>query len=158
MEFSRHVSFLSTGIKFHLSSYTPSSSSRKRVSSTILSPSGNSSSFRVTMGFIRLTFGFMCLIMGDSLSSVWTSSSASLTLLSVQPLPCLQRDMRSVLHCSHCHHVDFVLDFIYQAIDIYGKIFIIFLPLSNPDVQFVELLCLLFHSHSFLPQVLQLPK
>jgi hypothetical protein len=66
--------------------------------------------------------------------------------------------MISIFHCSDGYHAHLILDIISQAIHISGNFFIIALPMTCPDVQFVEFFSVFFHCHQLLSQVLHPPE
>jgi hypothetical protein len=115
---SRHVPCFSIGITSHFSSSASSSSSRKRVSSTNFPSLGTSFSLIVTIWFIHLAFGILCLVLGNSFASVQDFASILLTLISGQLLFFFQSNLICILYCYNCRHVYFILDIISQAVDV----------------------------------------
>jgi hypothetical protein len=144
MKFPRHMPWLSIVIAFHFSSAS-SSYLRKIFPATIASPSGTSSSFCMTVILSRLNSRFLEFLSDSSSTYVWNFSSISLDFLPGQLLLCFQCHLISVFHHSHRYHVDFIMYFISQAINIPGIFFFIVLLMSSSDVHPVKLFSVLLH-------------
>jgi len=81
-----------------------------------------------------------------------------LTLLPSQLLFYLQRHLVCVFNHSDYLHIEFILNFVPQAINVSGNFIFVSFPLSISNVQLIELLCVLLHSHTSLSQVLHPPE
>jgi len=121
--------YFPTGITPYFSSFASSSSYRKSVSTTTLSPSGTSSSLEVTMWFLCLIFGFICFILGNLFASIQASAPILLTLLPGQFILCFQRNSICILYFPDCHHIYFILDIISWAINVSGNFLFVSLSL-----------------------------
>jgi hypothetical protein len=139
--FPRHMSCFFIGIALHFSS----SSSGKRVSSIIVCSSITSSFLYLTMISSSFSFGLLEIFFGSSSAFVRTLSSVSLTLFPGQRFFFFQGYLISIFHSSHCHHVDFILDFISRSIYVLGNLFFIILPMSFSYVHIVKFFGVLFY-------------
>jgi len=143
--FPRHVPCLSTGIALHFSSSTSSFSYGKIISFSIVSSSRASSFLYLTVILSIFSSGFLEFFSDNSSTSVWTLSSVSLTFLPCQLFFYFQGYLIRIFHYPHFHHVDRILDFISQAINIPGNFFFVILPMSFSYVHPIKLFSVLFH-------------
>jgi hypothetical protein len=143
----RHMPCLSIGITIHLSSSASSSSSslRKKVPSTIVSPSVTSSYFCMALILSSFSFWFLELFSGNSSAPIWIFPSVSLAFLPGQIFLYFQCHMIRFLYTYCYHHTNFILNLIPQAIYIPGFFFFIILSIPFSDVEPIKLFSVLFH-------------
>jgi hypothetical protein len=135
----------STRITLHLSSYSSSYTSGKRISSSRVSSYRTSSSLCLTIKSSIFSSEFLELFSGDSSSSVRTLLHVPLTLLPCQFFFCLQVYLISIFYCPHFQHTNIILDFISQSIYIPSNFFFIILPMSFPYIQLIKIFSILLH-------------
>jgi hypothetical protein len=156
--FLRHVPCFSIAIKLHFSSSSSSSTYGKIISSSIVSSYRASSSLCLIVIFSSFSSGLMELFSDSSSSSVRDFSYIMLNLLPCPLFLNLHGYLIRILHISHCHHANLILDFIPQSINVPRNFFFIILPVSCSYVQLIKLFGILFHRKNFMSQMLKLPE
>ena len=91
-------------------------------------------------------------------ASIQALTLVLLTLLPSQLLFYLQHHLVCVFNHSDYLHIELILNFVPQAINVSGNFIFVSFPLSISNVQLIELLCVLLHSQSSLSQVLHPPE